>query len=104
MPRHTFNISLPDAMAREVQRATKRENRTRSEFVREALRVYLRGTYTPTLGERRAIAKGRAEVRRGDYVTLDQLHAELERLNLKERSESTRSRSKTRPRKVATRA
>ncbi|MGO9256903.1 MAG: hypothetical protein ACLQU1_11460 [Bryobacteraceae bacterium] len=34
--------------------------------------------YTPTKAESKAIAKGRAAYRRGDYVTLDQLHNELD--------------------------
>lgn len=34
--------------------------------------------YTPTDAERRAIASGRAQIRRGDYVTLEQLNIELD--------------------------
>ena len=37
----TFTVSFPPAMAEQVERARKAENRTRSELVREALRVYL---------------------------------------------------------------
>jgi predicted transcriptional regulator len=103
MARQTINISLPPEMARLVDRASKREQRTRSELVREALRVYLAPAYAPTESETRAIAKGRDEIRRGDYVTLDQLHAELERLDLTKRGESPRSRAKSRPRKTAAR-
>jgi metal-responsive CopG/Arc/MetJ family transcriptional regulator len=103
MKRSTFNISLPPAMAREVDAAMRRERRTRSELVREALRAYLR-TYTPTASEKRAIARGRVEISRGDYVTLDQLHAELERLNLKKRVQVTRARTATRTRSTARRA
>jgi predicted transcriptional regulator len=84
-------------MARRVDQASKREHRTRSELVREALRVYLAQPHTPTASELRAIEKGRAEIRRGDYLTLDQLHAELDRLSLTERSQSTRPRPKGRP-------
>ena len=35
-------------------------------------------TYTPTKSEAAAIRKGRAAYKRGDYVTLGQLHDELE--------------------------
>ena len=97
MARQTMSISLPADMARRVDQASKREHRTRSELVREALRVYLAPSHTPTAGELRAIKKGRAEIGRGDYLTLDQLHAELDRLDLTERSQSTRPRSKRRP-------
>jgi predicted transcriptional regulator len=98
MPRQTINISLPADMARRVDQASKREHRTRSELVREALRIYLARPYTPTASELRAIEKGRDEIRRGDYLTLDQLHAELDRLNLTERRQSGRARPKSRPR------
>jgi metal-responsive CopG/Arc/MetJ family transcriptional regulator len=36
----TFSVSLPPAMAKQVEQAMKAEHRTRSELVREALRVY----------------------------------------------------------------
>ena len=39
--RRTFTISLPEAMAEQVEKARKAEHRTRSELVREALRAYL---------------------------------------------------------------
>ena len=37
----TWTISLPPGMEREAIRAAKQERRTKSELVREALRVYL---------------------------------------------------------------
>ena len=37
----TWTISLPPALVREAERAAKEENRTKSELVREALRIYL---------------------------------------------------------------
>ena len=37
----TFTVSLPPAMAEEMREAMKRESRTRSELVREALRRYM---------------------------------------------------------------
>jgi metal-responsive CopG/Arc/MetJ family transcriptional regulator len=40
--RITLSISLPPAMVEEVERACELEHRTRSELVREALRLYLR--------------------------------------------------------------
>ena len=39
----TVTISLPPAMAAELERIQKAEHRTRSELVREALRQYMRG-------------------------------------------------------------
>jgi len=38
----TFTISLPPEMADELEQVQKREQRTRSELIREALRRYFR--------------------------------------------------------------
>ena len=37
----TWTISLPPGLVREAERSAKEENRTKSELVREALRMYL---------------------------------------------------------------
>ena len=75
----TMTISLPPAMVKEVERVRKIERRTRSELIREALRAYftLGRTYTPTPAELRAIEKGRAAMRRGQYYTLDEFRTHL---------------------------
>ena len=60
----------------------KREQRTRSELIREALRTYFSirefPEETPTAAELRAIRRGEAAIQRGDYITLDQLRREEE--------------------------
>ena len=70
----TFTISLPPAMAKQIEQAMKAEHRTRSELVREALRVYFSARVTPTenptAAEVRAYRSGMAAYKRGDYVTL----------------------------------
>ena len=75
--RQTFTISLPPAMAEQVEKTMQAENRTRSELVCEALRTYIAirpfPDETPTPAELRAIRRGRAAYERGDYVTLDEL-------------------------------
>jgi predicted transcriptional regulator len=72
----TFTVSLPPAMAKEIDRAMKAEHRTRSELVREALRVYLSARLIPaempTAAEARAYRSGMAAYRRGDSVTLQE--------------------------------
>jgi predicted transcriptional regulator len=72
----TFTISLPPAMAKEIERAMKAEHRTRSELVREALRAYLSARVIPvelpTPAEARAYRSGMAAYRRGDSVTLQE--------------------------------
>src|SRR5436190_8997404 len=77
--RHTMTVSLPRAMVREIEIIRKAEHRTRSELVREALRTYfnVRSSYTPSPSELRAIERGRAALRRGEYVSVDDLRAAL---------------------------
>lgn len=45
--------------------------------------------YTPTKAEAAAIRTGRAAYRRGEYVTLDQLHAELDVARRQPRKKAT---------------
>lgn len=74
----TLTISLPPAMAKQMEKVQKEEHRTRSELLREAWRRYFESrysAYTPTKSELSAIRKGRAEIQRGQFVTLgDLLH------------------------------
>jgi hypothetical protein len=62
-------------MAEQVERARKAEHRTRSELVREALRVYLSARLVPTEApiavEARSYRRGMAAYNRGNYVTLE---------------------------------
>ena len=76
----TLTISLPPAMLRELERVRKQEHRTRSELMREALRSYFSNRIredAPTTAELRAIREGRAEIARGDFVTLGELRDDL---------------------------
>lgn len=70
-------------MAKEVERAMKVEHRTRSELVREALRVYLSArllpTELPTSAEARAYRRGMAAYQRGDAVTLEEYRNGMDR-------------------------
>jgi Arc/MetJ-type ribon-helix-helix transcriptional regulator len=72
----TFSVSLPPAMAREIERAMKAEHRTRSELVREALRVYLSARLIPiempTPAEARAYRRGMAAYKRGDSMMIQE--------------------------------
>lgn len=75
-------LDLPPSLAKQVQSVIRKERRTPAELMREALRTYLwlRGLpeETPTAAELRRIRLGRAEIKRGNFVTLDQLSDELE--------------------------
>ncbi len=79
--RQTMTVSLPPQMIEEVEKVRVAEHRTRSELVREALRVYFvqrLPAAEATLAERAAIARGRAEFKRGEFVTLDEIKNGLE--------------------------
>ena len=70
-----MSISLPPAMLRQFEEVRKKESRTRSELVREALRAYFEERYPavlPTAAELAALRRGRAAFRRGDSVSLTQ--------------------------------
>lgn len=75
-----MTISIPPAMALEMEIIQKKEHRTRSELLREAWRLYF-DTYfpihKPTKAELAIIKRGRAQIKRGEYVTLNQLMDEL---------------------------
>ena len=81
----TVTISLPPAMVDELDRVRKREHRTRSELMREALRHYTTASermlripvVDPEPGELEAAEQGRAAISRGEYVTLDDLLHEM---------------------------
>lgn len=42
MQTQTFNIALPKDLVKKVDQQAKEEYRNRSEFIREALRIYLK--------------------------------------------------------------
>ncbi len=87
----TFSVSVPPEMAHELERVRRKEHRTRSELVREALRHYIRAADAqsvkqritelreeePTSGEIAAIEKGSKEFREGKFITFNQLRHEL---------------------------
>jgi predicted transcriptional regulator len=78
---NTLTISLPPAMVKQMERLQKEENRTRSELLREAWRQYFESRFPvvqATKGELKGIRKGRAEIRRGEFVTLQELLHELD--------------------------
>jgi predicted transcriptional regulator len=87
-----MTISLPPAMIEQVEAVRKAENRTRSELFREALRTYFSTRFpvvTASKSERAAIRQGRAQIRRGEYVTLDQLLHGLDATRRKTRRKTT---------------
>ena len=94
----TLTISLPPAMAKQMEKVQKEENRTRSELLREAWRQYFETrrypVYTPTKAELAAIRKGRAEIKRGQFVTLQQLLNDLDTSRRRTRTKTARKSSR----------
>lgn len=63
-------------MAEQLKHVQKKENRTRSELMRQAWRHYFESHYAgymPSDAEIAAIRNGRAEISRGQYKTLQEL-------------------------------
>jgi len=80
MKRETLTISLPSGMADQVRKASRAEFRTNSELVREALRHYLKDRFPlveTTASERRAIAKGKADFKAGDFNSLSRVKHDM---------------------------
>jgi Arc/MetJ-type ribon-helix-helix transcriptional regulator len=103
--RESINLSLPREMRQAIDAACRRELRSRSELIREALSRYLAQSrvepefYTPTKAELRAIEKAREEMGKGDYLTLDEFSKQLlGGAGQKARAKRTEARTKTRSR------
>jgi CopG family transcriptional regulator / antitoxin EndoAI len=104
----TFSISLPPEMAEQLERVRRKEHRTRSELVREALRHYMRAAEIralrdkiaklpeeePTAEEIAAIKEGTKEFRQGKFVTFDKLRHELGHRRQQSRAKKPRARSR----------
>jgi predicted transcriptional regulator len=95
----TMSVSLPRKMIDQFERVRQTEQRTRSELVREALRIYftLGSDVDVTKAELTAIRRGRAEIARGEFVTLKELRHGLGSPRRKSRSKGRRKGSRKRP-------
>ena len=83
-------------MLKQLEKVRREEHRTRSELLREAWRQYFESRYAvfiPTRAEAAAIRRGRAAFKRGEYVTLDQLHHELDSARRQARPKRSRNTS-----------
>jgi predicted transcriptional regulator len=84
-------------MTEQIKKIQKKENRTRSELLREAWRQYFEsqyGNYTPTKPELLAIRKGRAEIGQGQYTTLQDLLHDLDNPHRESRRKAARKSSR----------
>ena len=95
-------------MVDEVERARKREHRTRSEFVREALRHYMRNSAElrrirqritelaeeqATIEEVEAIGNARRDFREGNFITIDQFRHALDHRSRRPRRKKPKTHS-----------
>ncbi len=81
MKTKNFSVTLPESMFKLVNEASKREYRTRSEFIREAIRSYIGKslrTTTTSAEEARSLARGRKEYARDEFVTLENIFNEMD--------------------------
>jgi metal-responsive CopG/Arc/MetJ family transcriptional regulator len=104
----TFSVSLPPAMAKELERVRRKQHRTRSELVREALRHYIRDTDLRNLKRRiaelpeeeataeeiAAIEEGTEEFRAGKFITFSQLHHDLDNRSQQPRAKKSQARAR----------
>ena len=92
----TMTISLPPAIMEELETYRQKNNFTRSELVRHALRELFYSQFPvekPTKAEIRAMEQGRRDIRNGNYVTWEEMRGKLGYKN--------RTKSKKGPRVVA---
>ena len=79
-----ISVSIPHEMLPEIDDAARRECRSRSGLIREALRRYLSTGHGRMIAldnaapdEVEAIKRGRAQFERGEFVRLEDLQHEL---------------------------
>jgi metal-responsive CopG/Arc/MetJ family transcriptional regulator len=76
-----ITISLPEDVVRAADQIAAREGRSRSDLIRDALEWHLHvqnlPVEEPTPEERAALAAGRAQHARGEFVSIDEIRREL---------------------------
>jgi predicted transcriptional regulator len=76
-----ITISLPEEVVRAADQAAARQGCSRSQLIRNALewhaRVHALPIEKPMPEERAALAAGRAQHTRGEFVTLDEIRRDL---------------------------
>lgn len=105
----TFSVSLPPEMVEQLERARRSEHRTRSEFVREALRQYMGwgaelrrmqqriaglSEEEATAEEVEAIEEGRRAFRQGKFITLEKFRHGVGRRSQQPRRKKSQARSR----------
>lgn len=80
MSKRQYTIELPPAIGRRVDRTARKQRRKPSDIAVEAIEQYFNLSRPPeeipTPAETRAIRQGEAALKRGDYISLDELRTE----------------------------
>ncbi len=77
-----ISVTLPPAVVRRVQAASKKNRRSKSQVVSEALELYFARqiqVIEPEADEHEAIAVGKRQLAAGQFVTLTDLCRDLDR-------------------------
>ncbi len=77
-----ISVTLPPAVARQVQAASKKNRRSQSQLVREAVELYFARqiqVVEPEADEIEAIAIGKRQLAAGEFVSLTELSRDLDR-------------------------
>jgi metal-responsive CopG/Arc/MetJ family transcriptional regulator len=89
----TLSISMPPAQYREMEKLAKKENRTLSELVREALRQYHEGRARPAINNEliAALRVVQDDAKRAglDKLTMRQINAEVSGTRRAKRAKET---------------
>jgi Arc/MetJ-type ribon-helix-helix transcriptional regulator len=89
----TMTISLPPAIVKELDQYRGKYNFTRSELVRHALRELFYSQFPvekPTKAELKAMGQGRRDIKNGNFISLEQLHAKLDAKNRQKSAKKVR--------------
>ena len=82
MSKRQYTIELPAAVGRRIDKTARKQRRKPSDLAVEAFQHYFAISgipeETPTPSELRAIRRGEAALKRGDYITLDELRRKEE--------------------------
>ena len=74
----SLSISLPEELVAKVDATAKKQYKTRSDIIREAVIMRVIPAYTPTKAEERAIKKGKEAYARGEFISWTDLKHELD--------------------------
>jgi len=73
----SLSISLPEDLVAKIDATAKKQYKSRSDIIREAVILRVIPAYTPTKAEERAIKEGKEQYARGEFTSWTDLKHEL---------------------------